>query len=228
MAPRWNLWLSHKGCISGCVVKSSFCWEVTLVTTSRLIPRATFNDVHYNTHWIIPLDQQRHVMCNIQFQNFMLCVGVYLWYVWKDHVSPGQTLLKVKVYPDKSSWEEAISLMFFTSYFCKWRIATKKLTRKSYRNTNLAVGPINTSVLPRTNLCIGDVLRSNCSQHTCKNMKIELTGPLVTTSGLPTWLPRKKGSWDFTKPIYNSRIPDLSFQDFPNLSLACWQLRIWY
>ena len=45
---RWKLRLCYKGCISGCVVKSSLCREATLATTSGLLPRATFNDVRYN------------------------------------------------------------------------------------------------------------------------------------------------------------------------------------
>ncbi|MFM8588119.1 MAG: hypothetical protein ACKOBX_07240 [Bacteroidota bacterium] len=50
MTPGWNLRLCYKGCISGCVVKSSLCREATLATTSGLLPRATFNDVRYNNH----------------------------------------------------------------------------------------------------------------------------------------------------------------------------------
>ena len=42
---------------------------------------------------------------------------------------------RLKCIPRIRSQEEAISPMFFTSYFWEWRIATKKFTNKSYRIT---------------------------------------------------------------------------------------------
>ncbi len=66
---RWNLRLCYKGCISGCVVKSSLCGEATLATTSGLLPRATFNDVRYNNRRTPPLISKAVVLHVIHYRS---------------------------------------------------------------------------------------------------------------------------------------------------------------
>ncbi len=117
------------------------------------------------------------------------------------------------MYPDNKILRGGNFPHVFTSYFCRWQITTTKLTSKQlHANTNPATGPINTSVLSRMNLRIGDELRLNYSNTSVRCLLLYLLNLSTPFSCnfMPEWI---FISFSFFKKLsYLSKIPLLWFE----------------
>ena len=136
-----------------------------------------------------------------------LSVGVYIVMVCMERPYLTWTDLdwRLKCIPRIRSQEEAISPMFFTSYFWEWRIATKKFTNKSYRVTPIRPWAWSTIACIKDKFAHRVWAPIELLQHTCENIahsclsswrrakKIKRTGLLVMTRGSINKTTKRKG-----------------------------------